>query len=103
VTIYKAEVEKLEKKSYEYNEKTVEYYIATLKNVELGPQLKLKSDYQKEDVKTIEILIARLSDTACETLNLAIGDNISMNGGIVEDSFIGIMIKRAAKLVKINK
>lgn len=98
VTIYKAEIEKLEKKSYEYNEKIVEYYLVTLKNVEFGPQLKRKSDFRKEDIKTIKNLIARLSDTTCETLNLTPGDSISLNGGIVEDSFVGIMIKRATKL-----
>ncbi len=102
VTIYKAEIENLEKKSYEFNEKIVEYYLATLKNIELGPQLKRKSDYRKEDIKTIKNLIARLSDTTCETLNLTIGDKIGLNGRIIEDSYVGIMIKRATKLTRID-
>lgn len=57
-------------------------------------------DFRKEDVKTIKDLIARLSDTTCESSNLTIGDFISLNGGIVEDSFVGLMVKRATKLKK---
>ena len=41
------------------------------------------------------------NNTICEKLNLAIGDGISFNGGVVEDSFIGLMIKRATKVQKV--
>ncbi|KKK44238.1 hypothetical protein LCGC14_0505430 [marine sediment metagenome] len=101
ITVYNSTIEQLEKKSYEYEDKVVEYYLATLNNVEFGPQLKKKSDYKKKDIKIIEKSIARLSNTICEKLNLTIGDGISFNGGVVEDSFIGLMIKRATKVQKV--
>ena len=85
--------------SYEYEEKLIEYYLVTLKDVEFGPQLKRKSDYKEEDIRAIEKLIVRISDASFDTLSLKPEDIISFNGGVVDDNFIGLMVKRTTKLM----
>jgi len=36
ITVYSAKIELVEKKSYEYEQKLIEYYLITLKDIEFG-------------------------------------------------------------------
>ena len=87
--------------SYEYEENQIEYYLATLKNVKLGPQIKKKSDFREEDIKTIEKLISRFSINIGHSLELEIGDTITFNAAVNQDNYIGLLTKRATKVKKI--
>ena len=41
----------------------------------------------------------RISDATFDSLSLKPKDTISFNGGVVEDNYIGLMVKRATKVM----
>ncbi|MFX1314069.1 MAG: Rho termination factor N-terminal domain-containing protein, partial [Promethearchaeota archaeon] len=94
ITIYDGEISEIERRESEFQGNTTIFYMITLKNVRFGPQLKKKSDYDENDIDTIEKLQVRISDNVFEKINLSIGDKISCNGGVSKDNFWGLMIKR---------
>ncbi len=101
ITIYDGEISDIERRESEFQGNITIFYLITLKNVRFGPQLKKKSDYNEDDIDTIENLRIRVSDNAFEKIKLSVGDKISCNGGVNKDNFWGLMLKRVSKLQKL--
>ena len=101
ITIYGGEISDIERRESEFQGNITIFYLITLKNVRFGPQLKKKSDYNEDDIDTIENLRIRVSDNAFEKIKLSVGDKISCNGGVNKDNFWGLMLKRVSKLQKL--
>ncbi|MFX1571665.1 MAG: Rho termination factor N-terminal domain-containing protein [Promethearchaeota archaeon] len=101
ITIYQGEISDIEKRESEFQGNITVFYMIILINVRFGPQLKKKSDYNEDDIDTIENLKIRVSENAFEKANLSVGDKISCNGGVNKDNFWGLMIKRISKLQKL--
>ncbi len=101
ITIYDGEISDIERRESEFQGNITIFYLITLKNVRFGPQLKKISDYNEDDIDTIENLMIRVSDNAFEKIKLSVGDKISCNGGVNKDNFWGLMLKRVSKLQKL--
>lgn len=101
VTVYEGEIEKIEEKSYEYQGRVTVYYLATLKNVRFGPQLKRKSDYDEDKIVERDQLLIRVSEKKYSDNDLKEGDTIRCNGGVRRDNFLGLMLKRVTKVEKL--
>ncbi|MGV9200455.1 MAG: Rho termination factor N-terminal domain-containing protein [Promethearchaeia archaeon] len=101
ITVYEAEIEKMEEKKSEYQGRITIYYIATLKDVEYGPQLRKGKEVDKESLEKRGKLLIRLSEKKYSENQLEEGDKISCNGGVRRDNFFGIMLKRVTKVEKL--
>ena len=100
ITVYEAEIAEIEEKEDDFQGNVTLYYHITLKDVEFGPQLKKKSDYKKEDIENIDELLIRVSQNLYSTDNFNLGDKITCNGGVNNDSYLGFMLKRVTGLKK---
>ncbi len=80
ISITEGEVLKYDKKSYEYQGTTTNYYLVTLKNVLVG----------SEKIPELKI---RLSDKIFEANALTIGDTLETKGKLVKDKFQGVLVK----------
>jgi len=101
ITIYEGEISDIERRESEFQGNITIFYLITLKNVRFGPQLKKKSDYNEDDIDTIENLRIRVSEIAFEKAQISVSDKISCNGGVNKDNFWGLMLKRVSKLQKL--
>ena len=101
VTVYEGEISDVQRRESEFQGNITIFYLITLKNVRFGPQLKKKSDYDEDDIDTIESLKLRVSDNLFEKANLSVSDKLSCNGGVNKDNFWGLMLKRVSKLQKL--
>lgn len=80
ISVKEGEIVKYEKKSYNYEENTIEYYLINLKNALIGTD---KVDKMK----------IRLSNGLFIKRSLKIGDIISFKGKLVKDKFQGLIVK----------
>jgi len=101
ITVYEGTIQEVEERSSEFQEIITIYYILRLKDITFGPQIKKKSDYDKEEIKDIEKLTVRISDNAYEKVQPEEGDTVTLNGTVNKDSFFGLMLKRATKIKKL--
>jgi len=101
ITVYKGEIIEILERQSDFQGNITTYYILSLKDVEVGPQLKKKSDFDKADLEEIDVLKLRISDNTYEKAGLSIGDKIKCNGGVNKDNFWDYMLKRVSKLEKL--
>jgi len=100
ITIYEAEIKDIEEKEDDFQGHITMYHLITLKDIEFGPQLEKKSDYQKEDIENLDELKIRVSEKLYSSDEFNLGDKITCNGGVKNDPFFGLMLKRVTGLKK---
>lgn len=104
VTIYEGEITKIDKKQQQFQEIVTTYYLAKLENVKLGPRVQSKSDFDEDDIETLNDLNIRISERLYEEKNLQVGDKITTNGKLTRDDFLRLyIVKNIRKITKINK
>ncbi|TFG21364.1 MAG: hypothetical protein EU529_13640 [Promethearchaeota archaeon] len=102
ITVYESEITEMEKKEYKFRgDYDTVYYLTSLKDVRFGPQLKKKSEYDENKIENINELKMRISENIYDKLGPKIGDKISCNGTVDNDSFFGTILKRVAKFTKL--
>jgi len=101
IMVYEGEVLDVEERQSDFQGNITVFYLVTLKNVKIGPQLKKASDYNEDNIKSIETLKIRVSEAAYQKEEVKKGDKISCNGGVTEDNLLGLMLKRVSKLKKL--
>ena len=97
VTVYKGEITEIEKRVSEYEGHETTYYLVDLKNVEFGPQIKRKSDFDESKLQEAETLKLRLSENKYDKVDIKVGDNFGCNGTVDNDNFFGLILKRFTK------
>ena len=80
ISVREGEIVNFEKKSYNYEGNTVEYYLINLKNAVIGTE-------------TIDTMKIRLSYGLFAKKSLKIGDVIKFKGKLVKDKFQGLIVK----------
>ncbi len=100
VTVYEAEIEEIEEKEDDFQGNITIFYLITLKDIEFGPQLKKKSDYRKQHIENIDELLIRVSQNLYSSDSFNLGDKITCNGGVNNDSYLGYMLKRVTNFKK---
>ena len=101
IMVYEGEVLDVEERQSDFQGNITVFYLITLKNVKIGPQLKKASDYNEDNIKSIETLKIRVSEAAYQKEEVKKGDKISCNGGVTKDNLLGLMLKRVSKLKKL--
>jgi len=101
ITIYKGEITEILERQSDFQGNITTYYILSLKDVNVGPQLKKKSDFDESKLEEIDDLKLRISDNTYEKADISVGDKIKCNGGVNKDNFWGYMLKRVSKLEKL--
>ncbi len=101
VTVYEGEITEALKKESDFQGNISIYYLINLKDVKVGPQLKKPSDYKEEEILSLESLRLRLSDNAYDKSKIDIGDKIKCNGGVDQDRFLGLILKRVTSVKKL--
>jgi len=97
ITVYKGEITEIEERVSEYEGHETTYYLVDLKNVELGPQIKRKGDFDESKLQETETLKLRLSENKFDKVDIEVGDNFGCNGTVDNDNFFGLMLKRVTK------
>ena len=101
ITVYKGEITEILERESDFQGNVTIYYIVSLKDVKIGPQLKKDKDYREEDTIKVNELKIRVSDNAYEKVEFKVGDKITCSGGVNKDNFWGLILKRVTKLSKI--
>ncbi len=101
ITVYKGEITEILERESDFQGNVTIYYIVSLKDVKIGPQLKKTKDYHEEDTIKVNELKIRVSDNAYEKVEFKVGDKITCSGGVKKDNFWGLILKRVTKLSKI--
>ncbi|TFF95109.1 MAG: hypothetical protein EU547_07890 [Promethearchaeota archaeon] len=101
VTIYEGEISKIVEKESDFQGNITTYYLVTVKDAKIGPQVKKTSDKKEEDLFSIDKILLRLSSNAYDNTNIDDGDKITCNGGVNQDRFLGVMLKRVTKFKKL--
>ena len=100
-TVYDGTVTDLEFKEDDFQGNITRYYIATLKNGKLGPQIKKKSDFNENELEEFEEIKARISEKKHIDADLKVGNIISLNGSLTKDNFLdALVLKRVTKIQK---
>ncbi len=100
-TVYDGTVTDLEFKEDDFQGNITRYYIATLKNGKLGPQIKKKSDFNENELEEFEEIKARISEKKHIDADLKVQDIISLNGSLTKDNFLdALVLKRVTKIQK---
>jgi len=101
ITVYKGEITEILERESDFQGNVTIYYIVSLKDVKIGPQLKKDKDYREEDTIKVNELKIRVSDNAYEKVEFKVRDKITCSGGVNKDNFWGLILKRVTKLSKI--
>lgn len=101
ITVYEGEITEILERESDFQGNMTIYYIVSLKDLKIGPQLKKAKDYREEDTIKINDLKLRVSDNAYEKVKFKVGDKITCSGGVNKDNFWGLILKRVTKLSKI--
>jgi len=101
ITVYEGEITEILERESDFQGNVTIYYIVSLKDLKIGPQLKKVKDYREEDIIKINSLKLRVSDNAYEKVKFKVGDKITCSGGVNKDNFWGLILKRVTKLLKI--
>ncbi|MFX0179639.1 MAG: hypothetical protein ACFE78_05575 [Candidatus Hodarchaeota archaeon] len=103
ITIYEGEIVKIEKKQQQFQDIVTNYYLGALNNVRFGPRIQKKSDFNEEEIVTIDELNIRISEKLYEGLILREGDKITTNGKLTRDDFLKLyVVKNIRKITKIS-
>ncbi|MFX0025686.1 MAG: hypothetical protein ACFE8M_04665 [Candidatus Hermodarchaeota archaeon] len=103
ITIYEGEIVKIEKKQQQFQDIVTNYYLGALNNVRFGPRIQKKSDFNEEEIVTIDELNVRISEKLYEGLILREGDKITTNGKLTRDDFLKLyVVKNIRKITKIS-
>ena len=102
VTIYKGEITEIVKKESDFQGNITIYYLITVKDANIGPQLKKASDKDEKEIFSIDKVLLRLSENAFNKGKIDVGDKITCNGGVDQDNFLGVMLKRVTSLKKVK-
>jgi len=98
VTVYKGEITNIERIESEFQQYITIYYLIDLKNVELGPQIKAKKDFDENKLQSLEKLKVRLSENKYGRVKIKEGDNFGCNGTVNRDTFHGYyLLQRVSK------
>jgi hypothetical protein len=98
VTVYKGEITNIERVESEFQQYITIYYLIDLKNVELGPQIKAKKDFDEKKLQSLEKLKVRLSENKYDKVKIKEGDNFGCNGTVNRDTFHGYyLLQRVSK------
>ena len=101
ITVYDGTLSDFELKEQDFQGNITKYYLATLKNGRIGPQIKKKSDYDEAQTIDFEELKARISENKFSDANLKKGNVVTLNGGLNKDTFLNALIlKRVTKIKK---
>jgi hypothetical protein len=102
VTVYKGEISNIERVESEFQEHITIYYLIDLEDVEIGPQLKRKKDFDESKISKLENLKVRLSENKFEQISsIKPGDQFGCNGTVNYDDFHNYYIlKRSTKPTK---
>ena len=101
ITVYEGDITEILERESDFQGNITIYYIVSLKDLKIGPQLKKVKDYHEEDTIKINDLKLRVSDNAYEKVGFKVGDKITCSGGVNKDNFWGLILKRVTKLSKI--
>ncbi len=101
ITIYEGEITEVLERESDFQGNITIYYIVSLKDLKIGPQLKKAKDYREEDTIKVNELKIRVSNNAYEKVEFKVGDIITCSGGVNKDNFWGLILKRVTKLSKI--
>jgi len=101
ITVYEGEITEILERESDFQGNVTIYYIISLKNLKIGPQLKKPKDYREEDTISVSGLKIRVSDKAYEKVELKVEDKITCSGGVNNDNYWGLILKRVTKLSKI--
>ena len=101
ITVYEGEIVEILERESDFQGNVTIYYIVSLKDVKIGPQLKKTKDYREEDTIKVNELKIRVSGNAYEKVEFKVGDKITCSGGVNKDNFWGLILKRVTKLSKI--
>jgi len=101
IIVYEGEITEILERESDFQGNVTIYYIVSLKDVKIGPQLKKAKDYREEDTIKVNELKIRVSDNAYEKVKFKVGDKITCSGGPNKDNFWGLILKRVTKLSKI--
>jgi len=102
VTIYEGEISDIVEKEADFQGNITIYYLVTLKDTKIGPQIKKISDKNEEEIFSVDKVLLRLSDNAYNKANVNVGDKITCNGGVDQDRILGVMLKRVTKFKKLR-
>lgn len=101
VTVYEGEITDIIEKESDFQGNITIYYLITLKEAKIGPQIKKVSDKKEEDIFSVDRVLLRLSENAFTKVNAEVGDKVMCNGGVNQDSFLGVILKRVTKFKKL--
>jgi len=101
ITVYEGEIIEILERESDFQGNVTIYYIVSLKDVKIGPQLKKVKDYREEDTIRVDDLKIRVSSNAYDKVEFKVGDKITCSGGVNNDNFWGLILKRVTKLSKI--
>ncbi|TXT65537.1 MAG: hypothetical protein BAJALOKI1v1_420015 [Promethearchaeota archaeon] len=92
ITIYQSEIigiERVESEIKVSDEEVITtiYYIIDLKDIEFGPQIKRKKDFDEKKLQKLETLKVRLSDKKYGDVSIQKGDAFGCNGTVTYDDF----------------
>ncbi|MHA1301296.1 MAG: Rho termination factor N-terminal domain-containing protein [Candidatus Helarchaeota archaeon] len=102
VTI-EGKIQKITERQSEYEGHVTKFYVLSLEDVKIGPQLKKKSEYDESKIEEVSKINVRLSEKNFEKITLKEGDMIRCNGRLEKDNFWGYILKRTSNIQKIEK
>ncbi len=102
VTIYEGKIEDIIEKQSDFQGNITIYYLITVKDAKIGPQLKKPSEKKEEDIFSLDKVLLRLSDKAFNKVKVEAGDKITCNGGVDQDRILGVMLKRVTAFKKLK-
>jgi hypothetical protein len=102
VTIYEGKIEDIVEKQSDFQGNITIYYLITVKDAKIGPQLKKASDKNEEEIFSLDKVLLRVSDKVFNKVKVEVGDKITCNGGVDQDRILGIMLKRVTAFKKLK-
>ncbi len=101
ITVYECEITDILERESDFQGNITKFFIVSLKDLNIGPKLKKKSDFTEKDIKNVENLKVRISEKIQYENNLINGDKINFSGKLVKDNYLGFIIKNVRKVSRI--
>ncbi len=102
VTIYEGKIEEIVEKQADFQGNITIYYLITIKDAKIGPQLKKTKDKNEEEIFSLDKVLLRVSDKAFNKVKVEVGNKITCNGGVDQDRILGVMLKRVTAFKKLK-
>ncbi len=87
VFVHEADLTKLERRQYMWEDNIVTYYLSILKNVKISP------DDKKEDITDVKSLVVRFSENMYKKFKLYDTKKVQLSGEVQKDPYIGLLLK----------